>query len=385
MLGIKEHLEKSIIPFWKKLIDHKHGGFFGSMNNDLVVDEFSDKSIIAHARYLYAFSLWYNMFQDESLIPYMNHSYQFIQTKFKDQLYGGYYWMLDYLGNPKDTTKHVYGQSFVIYALAEYGEASRRQDVIDEAFHLFWLIDKHAYHNPCHYDEQFKCDWTPIKNGLLAAHGIHLPYTTNSILHILEAYTNLYRIRPDLMLKERMIGLLKGFKTHLYNRNNQSFYMYLDEKRTVSCIGESYGHDIETCWLIDLALQVLDIKDQEIEKMTCDVAQRVYEEAMTSHGLISERINGNLSLERIWWVQAEAMVGFMNHYQKSSDKKFLDASIDLYQFIQKFIVDQREGSEWFWGIDESNNPLKNHGIAEAWKAPYHNGRALVELLKRGLK
>ena len=384
MLGIKEHLDNCIIPFWKRLIDHTNGGFFGKVTNDLVIDQKSDKSIIAHARYLYTFSLWYNTFNDEDLVPYMDHSYQFLKKAFHDQIHGGYYWMVDYEGNPKNTTKHVYAQAFVIYALAEYGKARKREDVIDEAFQLFKLIDKHAYHSPCHYDEQFKNDWTPIKNGLLAAHGIHLPYTTNSLLHILEAYTNLYSARPNELLKERMMGLLQGFVKHLYNRENQSFYMYLDEKRKVSPIGQSYGHDIETCWLIDRALEVMSLRDKEIETMTKDVAEKVYEEAMTNHGLISEKINGNLAKERIWWIQVEAMVGFMNHYQKTHDKRFLEATQKLYHFIETYLVDPRNDSEWFWGIDENNEPIKDHGIAEAWKAPYHNGRALVELLKRGL-
>lgn len=385
MLGIKEHLDNCIIPFWKRLIDHTYGGFFGKVTNDLVIDEKADKSIIAHARYLYTFSLWYNMFQDEDLVPYMDHSYHFLKKAFYDDQHGGFYWMVDYQGQPKDTTKHVYGQAFVIYALAEYGKASKRQDVIDEAFHLFWLVDKNAYHNPCHYEEQFRIDWTPIKNGLLAAHGIHLPYTTNSILHILEAYTNLYSVRQDEMLKERMLGLLNGFLKHLYHQENQSFYMYLDEKRSVSPIGQSYGHDIETCWLVDRALEVLKHRDPDMEQMTLNVAEKVFEEAMTDHGLISEKINGKLAKERIWWIQVEAMVGFMNHYQKTQNEQFLEATESLYHFVEKYLVDPRKDSEWFWGIDEDSKPLTDHGIAEAWKAPYHNGRALVELLKRGLK
>lgn len=385
MLGLREHLENCIIPFWKRLIDRKNGGFFGEVTNDLIVHEEASKSLIAHARYLYTFSLWYNTFHDESYLEYMHHSYQFLEKAFHDKVHGGYYWMVDYEGNPEDKTKHIYGQAFVIYALAEYGKASSRQDVIDQAFHLFWLIDQHAYHNPCHYNEQFKTDWTPITNGLLATHGIHLPYTTNTILHILEAYTNLYLMRQDEMLKERIIGLLNGFKLHLYNPSNHSFYMYLDEKRSVSPIGQSYGHDIETCWLVDYALRVTKHRDEVIERITIDVAKKVYEQAMTSQGLILEKINGDLSTDRIWWVQAEAMVGFMNHYQKTADKTYLQATIDLYRFIQTYLVDQRENSEWFWGIDEHHEPLKNHGIAEAWKAPYHNGRALVELIKRGLE
>lgn len=383
MTGIKEHLEKCIIPFWKGLIDQENGGFFGYVSHDLVLDKRAPKSIIAHARYLYTFSLWYQLFKDESLRMYMDHSYRFLKEAFYDQKQGGYIWMVDYQGHPINTTKHVYAQSFVIYALSEYGIAISDQRIVHEAFDLFQLVDQHAYRDHCHYHEQFREDWTPLKNGLLAVHGLNLPYTTNTLLHLLEAYTNLYRAHQDDVLKDRILGLLKGFKDRLYHEDEKLFYMYFDEDRRTKHLGQSYGHDIETCWLIDRTCDVLNIEDPYIRRMTRDVAEYVYQRAMTSRGLLSEVIHGEQIEDRIWWIQAEAMVGFMNHYQKTNDEKYLKAVQDIYQFILNELVDHREGSEWFWGIDDKGNTLNDHGIAEAWKAPYHNGRALVELIKRG--
>jgi mannobiose 2-epimerase len=159
--------------------------------------------------------------------------------------------------------------------------------------------------------------------------------------------------------------------------------MYFEEDRRTKHLGQSYGHDIETCWLIDRTCDILNIEDPYIRRMTRDVAEYVYQRAMTSRGLLSEVIHGEQIEDRIWWIQAEAMVGFMNHYQKTNDEKYLKAVQDIYQFILNELVDHREGSEWFWGIDDKGNTLNDHGIAEAWKAPYHNGRALVELIKRG--
>lgn len=384
MLGIREHLEKCIIPFWKNLIDHEYGGFFGKVSTDLVVHQNADKSLIAQSRHLYTFSLWYQALKDESLLPYMHHSYTFLKKAFYDEVYGGYYWMVNRQGQSIDQTKHIYGQVFVIYALSEYALATKNEQAIEEAFALFQVIDHYAHYEGCHYDEQFLQDWKPIKNGLLAAHGIHLPYTTNTLLHLLEAYTNLYRVRKDSKLKDRILELLNGFSDKLYNKTEKAFYMYLDETRFGAPIGQSYGHDIETCWLIDRTCEVLDIQHHPIHRITRDVAEHVYTKAMTDYGLISENIEGVISQDRIWWIQAEAMVGFMNHYQKTHDTTYLEATKHIYQFIQTYLVDSRANSEWFWGVDASLKPIEQHGIAEAWKAPYHNGRALIELLKRGL-
>jgi mannobiose 2-epimerase len=79
------------------------------------------------------------------------------------------------------------------------------------------------------------------------------------------------------------------------------------------------------------------------------------------------------------------MVGFYNHYQKTNDKKYLKAVKSIYKFINKYLVDKRPGSEWFWGVDNQGNPLNQYGIVDKWKASYHNGRAYIELLKRGFK
>ena len=61
----------------------------------------------------------------------------------------------------------------------------------------------------------------------------------------------------------------------------------------------------------------------EIEKkLRKEIAEKVYERAMTEKGLLSEKINGCLSQDRIWWIQAEAMVGLMYNYQKTNEEKY---------------------------------------------------------------
>ena len=384
MLGIEKHLKTKIIPFWKKLIDYEFGGFYGKVDYQLDVQVKADKSLIAISRHLYSFSLWYGYFRDEELLNYANHAYQFLISKFKDQADEGFYWMLDHKGNPSDVTKHIYGQSFAIYALSEYAMVTKNQQVLDEAIDLFNLIEDKAHTNTFEYHEEFTKQWTKKDNELLSEHGAHLPYTTNSLLHLLEAYTNLYKASKLNIVRERIIELLNGFVKHLYDPEKKLFHMYITDERKIFESGQSYGHDIETCWLIDLALEVTQYKNHEISEMTKTVAYHVYHRAMTGKGLLCEVINSRICEDKIWWIQAEAMVGFYNQFQKTKETKYLQATKDLYHFIMTYIVDPRENSEWLWGVDAELKPIKYRGIAESWKAPYHNGRALIELMKRGL-
>ena len=87
--------------------------------------------------------------------------------------------------------------------------------------------------------------------------------------------------------------------------------------------------------------------------------------------------------KRIWWVQAEAVVGFYNAWEKRpGETRFKEASEDIWGFIKEYVVDARKGSEWFWCTDKNGNPAMEKPIVEPWKCPYHNGRMCMEIIRR---
>jgi len=45
------------------------------------------------------------------------------------------------------------------------------------------------------------------------------------------------------------------------------------------------------------------------------------------------------------------------------------------------MLDPREGSEWFWYVNEDHTP-GDGPIVEPWKCPYHNGRMCMEVIRR---
>ena len=122
----------------------------------------------------------------------------------------------------------------------------------------------------------------------------------------------------------------------------------------------SYGHDIEAAWLMDRCLEVLG--DEELTRKLSPVLrsmeQEVYEKAYTSHSLANECERGVVDMKRVWWVQAEGVVGFWNAWQKTGDSRYREASEDIWQFIREHLADKREGGEWFWYTDESGKPAK---------------------------
>ncbi|MBM4429976.1 MAG: N-acyl-D-glucosamine 2-epimerase, partial [Chloroflexi bacterium] len=101
----------------------------------------------------------------------------------------------------------------------------------------------------------------------------------------------------------------------------------------------------------------------------------------TDGGLFSEgNPAGVTDRNKIWWPQAEAVVGFLNAHALNGDPRFLSAALASWSFIQEYIVDRQHG-DWFWGVDPAGRPLDREK-AGPWKASYHNGRACLEVMAR---
>ena len=112
-------------------------------------------------------------------------------------------------------------------------------------------------------------------------------------------------------------------------------------------------------------------------------AEKVYEGAFDGHSLANECCKGEVNTHRIWWVQAETVIGFLNEYQKHPQKtKFLEASEAEWEFIKEHVIDKRTGSEWFWEVNPDGSPIADRPIVEPWKCPYHNGRMCMEVIRR---
>ena len=150
---------------------------------------------------------------------------------------------------------------------------------------------------------------------------------------------------------------------------------------------QSYGHDIEGTWLIDRAAEVLEDNDliNSTHAYTLKIAENIHKSAYSPLGVINEIVKGITDGGRVWWVQAESIVGFYNAYGKTGDSKYLKAAQDLFNYIEKFLVDKKENSEWNWKLDVNNKPIDNMPIVEPWKCPYHNGRMCIEIIERTAK
>lgn len=380
---VERELTGHLIPFWKSLIDRGNGGFYGYMDDACRLDKKAGKGCILNSRILWFFSNCYLLLGEQSLTEPARHAYIFLKEKCLDKKYGGVYWSLSAEGEPEDTTKHTYNQAFAIYALASYYDAMKETEALDTAWQLYQCIEEKC-RDAAGYLEAFSRDFEPVKNDKLSENGVLAERTMNTLLHVFEAYTELYRVTGEACVEQKMREMLEIFETKIYHvsAGRQEVFFDRDWKPLINLY--SYGHDIESAWLIDRGLAVLgDAKlTNRLSVITRQLTENIFERAYVGHSLVNESENGIVDTTRVWWVQAEAVVGFVNGWQKEPERtEYLQAAADIWRYIRQHLIDRREGSEWFWAVDENGTPLPKP-IVEPWKCPYHNGRMCMEIIKR---
>ena len=381
---IKTHLTESIIPFWKSLRDDEFGGYYGYMDYDLKVDKKAVKGCILNSRITWFFSNAYTLLKDESLLEEAKHGFAFMKEHCMDKENGGIFWSICYDGTPEDTTKHTYNQAFSIYALSSYYEASGDEEALEMAKELFRIIEERCT-DEIGYKEAFDKEFHEIENDKLSENGVIADKTMNTLLHVFEAYTELYRVHPMPEVKEKLEWIMDTFADKIYNPQLHRQEVFFDAEMKPIIDLHSYGHDIETAWLIDRGVEVLGEKKYEdkMTPMTKDLTAQIYKIAFDGRSLANECERGVVNTNRIWWVQAETVVGFLNGWQKNPDKpEYLEAAKSTWNFIKDCVIDKRNGSEWFWMVDPDGKPIEGEPIVEPWKCPYHNGRMCFEVIKR---
>lgn len=382
---VRYHLCRDIIPFWKALRDDEFGGYYGFMDYDLNVDKKYIKGCILNSRITWFFSNAYTLLKDESLLEEAKHGYEFLKDHCLDKENGGIYWAMNYDGSVNDSMKHTYNQGFAIYALSSYYEASGDKEALKTAKDIFNTIESKCK-DEVGYLEAFDKEFNPVSNEALSENGVMADRTMNTLLHIVEGYTELYRVSGDPEVKEKLHEILHTFSTKIYNPDLHRQEVFFDSEYNSIIDLYSYGHDIETSWLIDRTVDVLNEKEYTdlIYPITQDLAEAIYNVAFDGSSLPAEAENGVVKEARVWWVQAETLLGFLNAYRKNpEEQKYLEAANAVWQNISKNVIDKRSG-EWFSELDKEGKPNSSMPMVEPWKCPYHNGRMCFEILKSNL-
>ncbi|MGL4518890.1 MAG: AGE family epimerase/isomerase [Phocaeicola sp.] len=384
---VQEVLTNNILPYWmEKMVDPEKGGFYGTIQGDETVVASAPKGAILHARILWTFSAAYRLLKEPRYLEVATRAKREIIDRFYDPQFGGIYWSLTSEGVPLDSKKQIYAIGFAIYGLSEFHRATGDAEALEYAIRLFHDIENHSFDTVNNgYCEALTRQWGEIADMRLSEKDANECRTMNTHLHILEPYTNLYRVWKDEKLKKQLHNLLRIFVDKILNKETNHLQLFFDEQWVSKQRIVSYGHDIEASWLLHEAALELGDKNllSEVEPHVVAIAKAATEGLLPGAGMIYElhQEHSEIDADRHWWVQAEAMVGYVNLYQHFGSSEGLTHAADCWEFTKARLIDHENG-EWFWSIRADGSVNQSDDKAGFWKCPYHNGRMCMEIMER---
>lgn len=359
--------------------DTEFGGFHGTLNRFGEPIEPSNKGLVQQARHLWTLSAYHRMAtaadasRKAALKQDADDLFHFIVEHLRDPADGEFYLRVDRKGNPVDRTKHLYSNSFAIYGLAEYALAFNVDQARKLALECFFSLDRSSHDNEFGgYDQSHRPHWL----------GPGAAKDTNTHIHLMESFTNLYQATRDPTVRARAEELVRVVLTKHVQPSHETHAEFARDFKPVGGTTISYGHDIETSWLLFDSIRVLGLKDsaplgERAYQLGVNAARQGFDPKLG--GLFEEGIpNGApTKLDKIWWVQAEAIAGLYRLYQYRLEPKFLDQLEKTLDFVERYQRDPNLG-EWYWGVLPDGS-LGQHrdNKGEEWKASYHTVRALL--------
>jgi mannobiose 2-epimerase len=382
---VSANLTRNLLPFWStKMVDYKNGGFFGRINGANQVFPKEDKGGILNARILWTYSSAYRIYKDTAYLRLATRSKDYIMAHFIDKEYGGAYRSVKSTGEPSDTRKQTYTQSFFIYGLAEYYRATGDKEALAAAKNIFNLFEKYALDKKSDgYFEVYSRDWKRTHDKLIGESTTNDEKTMNTHLHLMEAYTNLFRVWPDKSVGVRLRALVDIFLDKIIDAKTSHLICFLDKDWKKNSAVDSYGHDIESSWLLNEAAGLLGDPAllARVKEVSIKIADAAAEGLNPDGSLNYEKDlkTGRMSTERSWWAQSECIVGYLNAYELTENEKYLDYAINCWNYTNNHFVDNKNGG-WFSSVSESGVARGEKG--GFWVCPYHNGRMCMEVVER---
>jgi len=379
----------ALLDWWTSAgFDNINQRFYGEVDNQNIPNVSSTFCVIQRSRLLWFFSAVSQLESYGHFRKYADLQFKELITHFYDKEYGGFLWELNENYSPTVKIKKTYAQAFCIYALSEYSSLTNNKEAKDIALETYNLLESKTWDTTKGgYIEAFDQQWDGLQDMRLSQKDQNEAKTMNTHLHILEAYTRLSVVCEKQEVKLSLTRVLSIYHDKFFNPVKGHFDLFFDHDWNLKSNIISYGHDIESAWLMREAIE--NIEDYEIEckveNLSIKIADRILQMGLEAHGGIKNEVHNNRADTTFdWWPQAEAVVGFLNIYDASHDEKYFHAAINCMKFIQENFFNIESG-EWYWKINEQLQPEKGLMKSSAWKAPYHNGRMYIEILKRQKK
>ena len=407
---ITHSLKNDLLNVWYPLaIDSIYGGFLSDFDHQWKPEGAQNKMIVTQSRHLWTCSKAAQFYPRDTIYRiYARHGFNFLKNIMWDPQSGGFYNLVNQQGTIKansegEINKNAYGNAFAIYGLAAYHTMSGDEEALNLAIKAFQWLDRHS-HDPVHggYFQFLQKDGTPRVSGYNKVP----PKDQNSTIHLLEAFTELYHAWPDDTLKKRLYELLllvrdtitteKGYMNLFFKRD----WTPISYRDSIANIREanyhldhvSFGHDIETAFLLVEAAGALGFKN---DQTTLRKAKKMVDHALingwdkNNGGLYDAGYyfvkDGDLSIikdSKVWWAQAETLntLLIMAGLFPNDEAQYFEKFKAQWHYIQTYLIDREYGG-WYWGGSDKEPDRKSSAKGTIWKGNYHTFRSMVNCVK----
>lgn len=402
---LRRTLEENVLGFWlPRCLDDEHGGYLLSFDRGGEFAGNDDKMIVTQSRMVWLFArLSRTDAVDGEYREEAELGFDFLREAMWDDEHGGFYWEVTREGDVTKPRKHLYGQSFALYALSEYYRAFGDDAAHELAVDLFEVVEDEAKDREHGgYREYFEPDWTQVTEGTTYLENIEPDWSPkesgesvldptlklmNTHLHLMEAFTTYYRATGDETARHRLHELLDVCTNTVVRKDLTACTDKYEPDWTPKLDDEdfrvvSYGHDLENVWLTMEAADALDVST----RLFVDLYEALFEFSL-EHGYDDDRggfyffgpLDGDATNRvKAWWVQAECMTSALRMYEETGDDRYREVFEETWQFVDDHHVDEAVG-EWHSGVTDDLEPVGRKGAM--YKGAYHNGRALVECIE----
>lgn len=419
-LEIERSLNEELLdPWYPKAVDEEFGGFLSTFEHDFEPAEDQQKMIVSQARHVWTNAKAAQRYPEEGhYLEAAEQGFEFLQEKMWDEEYGGFHTLVDRQGNvipQQPAEKTAYGNAFAIYGLAAYYQASGNEDALELAKDTFLWLEEHS-HDPEYlgYFQHLERDGTPIPRRDDTPSDSDLGYKDqNSSIHLLEAFTELYHVWPDELVGDRLEEMLVLIRDTIVNENH-SLTLFLQPDWTPVSFRDSsrsfitdhyyldhvsFGHDVETAFLMIEASHVLGIENDAI---THKKAKQMVDHSLET-GWDNEKggfydggyyFAGEDTLTVVrdtknWWAQAEGLNALllMAELYPEDERAYFDKFKKQWNYIDRYLIDHAHGGWYEGGLDEQPN-MEQQQKGHIWKTTYHNYRAManaVDMLRGKFK
>jgi cellobiose epimerase len=409
--ALEASLRNELLAAWyPRCYDTVNSGYISVFDQNWQPATEQNKMIVTQARHTWVTSKAAIRYPEVTHYKIGAHyGFQFLSDKMWDKTYGGFYTLVSKEGNIIDSSKNAYGNSFGIFALAAYYEAFKDTSALNLAKKTFLWLEQHS-HDATHkgYFQHMKRDGTKIGRTGNTNTYLEIRYKDqNSSIHLLEAFTELYQVWPDKLLRTRLEEMMVLIRDTIVNSKGSLTLFFTPDWKPISFQDSSreviqkhqhldhvsFGHDVETAYLLLEASHVLGFEN---DTTTLRISKRMVDHSLNTgwDSKVGGFYDGGYYFKGVdtltivmtgknWWAQAEGLNTLLIMFDKfpSDDQQYNMKFQMLWKYINTYLIDHERGGWYAGGLDKE--PFQKTGRkGHQWKASYHNFRSLDNCIRQ---